>query len=57
VKDIESYGVEAKIVDDIMAGSFAIRQSKTGAILRRARVLVRFNHVASVIVNANHSIM
>jgi hypothetical protein len=42
-----------------MAGSFAIRQSKT--ILARflpfleiALVLVRFDHVACVIVNANH---
>jgi hypothetical protein len=45
-------------VDGIMAGSSAIRQSKT--ILRFfeiAPVLVRFNHVASFIVNANHGIM
>jgi hypothetical protein len=46
----------------IMAGSFAIRQSKT--ILARflpffeiALVLVRRDHVASRIVNANHGIM
>jgi ribosomal protein L14 len=42
-----------------MAGSFAIRQSKT--ILARSYdspgVFVRFDHVASVIVNANHSAM
>jgi hypothetical protein len=49
----------------IMAGSFAIRQSKT--ILARsceaspffeiALVLVRFDHGANRIVNADHSIM
>jgi hypothetical protein len=32
-------------------------KNDSGAILRLARVFVRFDHVASVIVNANHSIM
>jgi hypothetical protein len=49
----------------IVAGSFAIRQSKTIiAILSRplrffemARMLVRLDHVARLIVNANHGIM
>ena len=50
------------IVDDIIAGSFAIRQSKTivAAILRLfeiALVYVRFDFVTGRIVNANHSAM
>jgi hypothetical protein len=44
---------------EVLAGSFcrpAIKND-SGAILRLARVFVRFDHVASVIVNANHSIV
>jgi hypothetical protein len=63
----------AGFVDGIIAASFAIRQSKNSAVTSHrvaafcfplnsplfeiARVLVRFDHVASRIVNANHSIM
>jgi hypothetical protein len=47
---------------DILAASFAIRQSETilPPILRFfeiALVVMRRDHVASVIVNANHGIM
>jgi hypothetical protein len=46
----------------IVAGSFAIRQSKTilAPILwffEIASVVVRLDHIASFIVNANHCIM
>jgi hypothetical protein len=57
-----SFSALAEIVDDIMAASFAVRQSKTilARILRSfeiAFVLVRFDHVARFIVNPDHSIM
>jgi hypothetical protein len=34
-----------------------VKQNKTSPLFEIALVLVRFNHVARVIVNANHSIM
>jgi hypothetical protein len=37
--------------------SRVIRAKKTSPLFELARVLVRFNHIASVIVNANHGIM
>jgi hypothetical protein len=40
-----------------MAGSFAVQQSKTILpLFEIALVLVCFNHVARIVVNANHSI-
>jgi hypothetical protein len=34
-----------------------VRVTKNLRLFKLARVLVRFNHVASLIVNANHSVM
>jgi hypothetical protein len=50
--------IRTEIIDDIMAGSFVIRQSKTILpLFEIALVLVPFDHVASFTINADHGII